>query len=109
MIIPYSEIQEILKGSYISDGEDILVKHSVYRGEREFALVLIERCMGLLSQETINDKFIVQYLQGLLSLTDIESKHYEIFLDTFVKDLSLKEQALLGEKLSANEVVMLKE
>lgn len=109
MIIPYSEIQEILKGSYINDGEEILVKHSVYRGEREFALVLIERCMGLLSQETINDKFIVQYLQGLLSLTNIESNHYEMFLDTFVKDLSLKEQALLGEKLSANEVVMLKE
>jgi hypothetical protein len=63
MIIPYSEIHEILKGSYINDGEEILVKHSVYRGEREFALVLIERCMGLLSQENINDKFIVQYLQ----------------------------------------------
>lgn len=109
MIIPYSEIQEILKESYINNGEDILVKHSVYGGEREFALVLIERCMGLLSQETINDKFIVQYLQGLLSLTNNENKHYEMFLDTFVKDLALKEQALLGEKLSANEVIMLKE
>jgi hypothetical protein len=109
MIIPYSEIHEILKGSYINDGEEILVKHSVYRGEREFALVLIERCMGLLSQENINDKFIVQYLQGLLSLTNIENTHYETFLVTFVNDLSLKEQALLGERLSANEVAMLKE
>ncbi len=28
MIIPYSEIQEILNGSYIDNGEEILVKHS---------------------------------------------------------------------------------
>jgi hypothetical protein len=65
--------------------------------------------MELLSQENINDKFIVQYLQGLLSLTNIENTHYETCLVTFVNDLSLKEQALLGERLSANEVAMLKE
>ena len=83
MIIPYSEIQEILKGSYIDDGEEILVKHSVYKGEREFAIVLIERCMGLLSKEPVNDKFIVQYLQGLLSLTNPENKHYEHICSRF--------------------------
>lgn len=50
IIIPYSEIQETLKGSYIDDGKEILVKHSIYKGEREFALALIERCMGLLNK-----------------------------------------------------------
>lgn len=43
MIIPYNEIQEILNGSYIDNGEKILTKHSVFNGEREFALVLIEQ------------------------------------------------------------------
>jgi hypothetical protein len=62
MIIPYNEIKKILKGCYIDDGEQILVKHSVYKGEREFAFVLLEQCMGLLSRDFINDKFIVQYL-----------------------------------------------
>lgn len=79
MIITYKEIHEILNGSYIDDGEEILTKHSAFNGEREFALVLIEQCMGLLSREVINDKFIVQYLQGLLALTNPESKHYENF------------------------------
>ena len=55
MIIPYSEIHEILNGSYIDDGEEILTKHSAFNGEREFALVLIEQCMGLLSREVINE------------------------------------------------------
>ena len=45
VIIPYSEIHEILKGSYIDDGEEILTKHSAFNGEREFALVLIEQCI----------------------------------------------------------------
>lgn len=109
MIIPYSEIQEILTGSYIDDGKEILVKHSIYKGEREFALVLIERCMGLLSKEPINDKFIVQYLQGLLSLTNPENKHYEAFLNAFVSEVPLKEKALEGEKLSLNEIAVIRE
>ena len=45
VIIPYSEIHEILNGSYIDDGEEILTKHSAFNSEREFALVLIEQCM----------------------------------------------------------------
>ena len=109
MIIPYSEIQEILKGSYINDGEEILVKHSVYKGEREFALVLIEQCMGLLSAEPINDRFIVQYLQGLLAMTTPENKHYEAFLKSFVTDASLQVTALNSEKLSLNEIPVIKE
>lgn len=109
MIIPYSEIQEILKGSYIDNGEEIIVKHSVYNGEREFAFVLIERCMGLLCKEPINDKFIVQYLQGILALTNPENKHYEVFLNTFFPNSPLKKQALEGEKLSPNDIGVLSE
>ena len=109
MIITYNEIQEIIKGSYIDDGEEILVKHSIYKGEREFALVLIERCMGLLSKEPVNDKFIVQYLQGLLSLTNPKNKHYELFLNAFVSEESVKEKALDGEKLSLSDIAVIKE
>lgn len=53
MIIPYSEIQEILKDCYVNDGKKLRVKHSVYNGEREFAIAQIEMCMGLLSEEPI--------------------------------------------------------
>lgn len=109
MIIPYSEIKEIIKGSYIDDGDEILVKHSVYNGEREFALVLIEKCMGLLSQTSINDKFIVQYLQGLLSLTQPEKKHYESFLEAFIPDESTRKKALSRKKLSATDIAVIKE
>ena len=109
MIIPYSEIQEILKDCYVNDGKKLRVKHSVYNGEREFAIAQIEMCMGLLSEEAINDKFIVQYLQGLLSLTNPESNHYEAFLNIVSEDDSLKEKALTGEKLSENEIAIVRE
>ena len=109
MIIPYSEIQEILNGSYIDNGEEILVKHSVYKGEREFALVLIEQCMCLLNRQDVNDKFIIQYLQGLLALTVPENKHYESFLNTFVPETDIKAKALSGEKLSTYDIAVLKE
>lgn len=109
MILPYNEIKEILKGCYIDDGDEIFVIHSIYKGEREYALVLLEKCIGLLSRSNINDRFIIQYLQGLLELTNPESTHYETFLNTFAPDDSLKENALAGRKLSHNEVAMLKE
>lgn len=109
MIIPYSEIQEILNGSYTDNGEEILVKHSVYNGEREFALVLIAQCMCLLNRPNVNDKFVIQYLQGLLTLTTPENKHYEDFLNTFVPETSLKEKALAGEKLSSYDIAIIKE
>ena len=69
MIIPYSEIQEILKDCYVNDGKKLRVKHSVYNGEREFAIAQIEMCMGLLSEEPINDKFIVQYLHNVINFS----------------------------------------
>lgn len=109
MIIPYTEIQEILKDSYIDDGDEILVKHNVHKGEREFALVLIERCMALLNRQNINDKFIVQYLQGLISLTNSETDHYERFLKAFVPQQDIRERALKEEKLAENDIAVIKE
>lgn len=109
MIIPYNEIQEILKESYIDDGEEIIGKHSVFNGERAFAFVLLEQCMGLLSRETINDKFIVKYLQGLLALTNPESKHYETFLTAFSPDPSNIPNCLAREKLSLCDIAVIQE
>lgn len=109
MIIPYNEIKEILKGSCIDNGEEIAGKHSPCKGEREFALVLIEQCMGLLSREHVNDKFIIQYLQGLLALTNSENKHYEMYLNTFVSDSSLRKKALECEKLSLIDIAVIRE
>lgn len=109
MIITYNEIQEIIKNCYHYNGNELIVKHSVYNGEREFALALLENCMGLLSDDEINDKFIIQYLQGLISLTYPEHKHYECFLNTFVPDNELKEKALHGEKLSRSDREIIRE
>ncbi len=109
MIITYNEIKELTKGCYIDDGDEILVKHSVYNGEREFALVLIEMCLGLLSREKINDNFIVQYLQGLIALTMPDSKYYEDYLSSFVDDIKKREQALKGERLRDNDIALIKE
>lgn len=109
MIIPYNEIKELLKGCYIDDGDKIFVKHSVYNGEREFALVLLEQCIGLLSRDSVNDYFVVQYLQGLLALTNPETKHYEDFLNMFIDDEEVKEKALSREKLRTNDIAVIKE
>lgn len=109
MIIPYSEIKELSNGCYIDVGDEILVKHSVYTGERDFALVLIEKCLGLLGREEINDNFIVQYLQGLLAITLPGNTHYIDFLDTFVKDEKKVNEAMQGEKLHANDIAVIKE
>lgn len=78
-------------------------------GEREFTLVLLAQCIGLLNTESINDKFLVQYLQGLLALTNPESKHYEAYLNTFVDDTSTREKALTGERLRQNDIAIIKE
>lgn len=109
IIIPFQEIQELTKGCYIDDGDEILVKHSVFEGEKAFALVLIEKCIGLLSRNSINDKFIVQYLQGLLALTNKENKHYESYLEAFVGNPELRTMALQKEKLSTQDCKVIKE
>lgn len=109
IIIPLQEIKELIKGCYIDDGEEILVKHSVYEGEREFALVLIEKCLGLLSRNTVNDNYVIQYLQGLLSLTIEENAHYESYLNTFVEDREVRRVALEKERLRVQDLRVLKE
>ena len=108
MIIPCGEIHEILKGCYTIEGKRILIKHSLYKGEREFAIALIEECMGLLSEKEINDKFVIQYLQGLISLATPHSKQYEMFLNTFIQEPWVIEDALNGEKLSREDSVVIK-
>lgn len=109
IIIPFQEIKELTKECYIDKGEEILVKDSVFEGEKAFALVLIEKCIGLLNRNSINDKFIVQYLQGLLALTNEKNKHYENYLETFVSNPELRTSALQKEKLSIQDCRVIKE
>lgn len=109
IIIPFQEINELTKGIYIDDGEEIFVKHSVLDGEKAFALVLIERCLGLLGRTQINDMFIVQYLQGLLSLANKESHHYEQYLNAFVENSNPRILALQKKKLSIQDIRVIKE
>lgn len=65
--------------------------------------------MGLLQRQPINDLFIIQYLQGLLSLTDPENNHYYDYLEVFVDNLQFKKRALVGEKLSLIDRAVIKE
>lgn len=62
-----------------------------------------------MSRDIINDRFIVQYLQGLLALTNPESKHYENFLTAFSPEPSLIQKSLDGEKLSLGDIAVVKE
>lgn len=109
MIILYNEIKEILSRCYIDDGDKILVKHLADKGERDFALVLLGKCIGLLNRDPVDDKLIIQYLKGLLSLVNPELRHYEMFLNNFVSDTTLREKALAGEKLSITDISVIKE
>ena len=109
MIIPYNEIKELSKNCYVDYGDEICVCHSAEDGEREFALMLIAKCLGLLSRESINDKFIVQYLQSLISLTNPENNHYKWFLDNFIRDTEKCQKALNGEQLTEYDKPILKE
>lgn len=51
----------------------------------------------------------MQYLQGLLALTNPESKHYEKFLNAFSPEPMLITKALNGEKLSIGDIAVVKE
>lgn len=109
IIIPYSEIEELTKGCYIDDGDEIFIKHNVLDGEKAFAFVLIEKCLGLIQRENINDMFIVQYLQGLLALSNPERNHYKEYLSAFIEDPKTQNAALNKEKLSIQDKRVLKE
>ena len=109
IIIPHTEIKELTKNCYINDGEEILTAHNPIDGEKAFALVLIEKCIGLLKEDNINDELIVQYLQGLISLTQDNVSYYTYYLNTYIKNKLAIDNALSKEKLSIQNKHALKE
>ena len=99
VIITYREIKELCKNMYFDDGE-ITVMHSCFKGEKEFALCMIAKILALLERDTINDEFIIQYLQGLVALSKCDSNEYENFLKIVDADENTTKKSLNGEKLS---------
>lgn len=55
---------------------------------------MIEQILGLLDRENTNDKFVIQYLQGLISLSQDELHHYEEYLKIFAPNNKITEIAL---------------
>lgn len=102
-IITHSEIDNYIQGCYADNGENIIGKHGVFSGEKDFALCMIEQTLGLLNRAEKNDKFIIQYLQGLQSLSNIDSSHYKDYLSSFAPTAQVKEQAMHGDKLSGQD------
>jgi hypothetical protein len=109
IIITESEIIEYTKKMFIDDGEIIRGKHGIFNGEKDYALCVIEQILGLLEREKINDEYVIQYLQGLMSLSKDELCHYELFLKSFTKDDKIIENAIKGEKLSKQDKRVLEE
>ncbi len=108
VIITYREIKELCKNMYFDDGE-ITVMHSCFKGEKEFALCMIAKILALLERDTINDEFIIQYLQGLVALSKCDSNEYENFLKIVDADENTTKKSLNGEKLSNIDRKILKE
>jgi len=109
IIITESEIKEYTKKIFIDNAETIVGNHTVFNGDKDFALCMIEQALGLLERDEINDKFIIQYLQGLISLTQDELHHYEEYLKAFAPNDSVREGARKGEKLSKYDKKVLEE
>jgi len=109
IIITRQEIQELTQECFTDNGDKIFVKHSVADGEKAFALVLIENCLALLKRNDINDNFIIQYMQGLLSLSNSQSRHYEEYLHTFITSRDIQTTSLKKEHLSVQDRRVLKE
>lgn len=109
VIITESEIIEYTKKMFIDDGKIIIGKHNVFKGERDFALCMIEQTVGLLERTKINDEFVIQYLQGLISLSHDELNHYEKYLKAFSPNSKITEIAMQGEKLSKQDKRVLAE
>lgn len=109
IIITESEIIEYTKKMFIDDGETIIGHHNVFYGEKDFALCMIEQILGLLERTKINDEFVIQYLQGLISLSQDESLHYKEYLKAFVSNDKISESAMQGKKLSKQDKRVLDE
>lgn len=108
-IITYSEITEYLKDCYTDTGEQIICKHGVFTGEKDFALCLIEQILGLLNRADKNDKFIIQYLQGLLTLSQKDNTHYSDYLNVFAPNEEIKRIAIQGSRLTTQDRRVLEE
>lgn len=109
LMITYREIEERCKGMYWEEWE-IVTKHNPYKGEKEFAMCMIANILALLEKESKNDNFIIQYLQGLCSLSKTDSKEYNFFLEKVVKaDDDTITKALDGKRLSKYERKLLAE
>jgi len=108
LTITYREIYERCKGLYWDDGE-IVVKHACFKGEKEFAMCMIANILALLERESINDEFIIYYLQDLIDLSKENSNCYEEFLKLFSTNDNIIGSALSGERLSKYERKLLKE
>jgi len=109
VIITENEIIEYTKNMFSDDGKTIIGKHNVFSGEKEFALCMIEQTLGLLEREKINDKYVIQYLQGLISLAQNELHHYKEFLEVFAQNIEIKENATQGKKLAKQDKRVLAE
>ncbi|WP_217077763.1 hypothetical protein [Clostridium baratii] len=107
-IITNREIEELCKKMYSDDG-DIVVRHNCLKGEKEFAMCMIANILALLERDSINDEFIIQYLQGLVALSKDNSKEYQNFLKLVNTDENTIKKALDGEKLSNVERKVLAE
>lgn len=109
IIIAESEIKEYTKKIFIDNVETIVGNHTVFNGDKDFAHCMIEQTLGLLERDEINDKFIIQYLQGLISLIQDELHHYEEYLKAFAPNDRVREGAKKGERLSKYDKKVLEE
>lgn len=108
LMITYREIEERCKGMYWDDWE-IVTKHNPYKGEKEFAMCMIANILALLERESINDDFIIKYLQTLIGLSKVDSNEYDVFLKIMSTDNNAKINALAGKRLSKYERKLLAE
>lgn len=108
LMITYREIEERCKGMYWDDWE-IVTKHNPYKGEKEFAMCMIANILALLERESINDDFIIKYLQTLTALSKVDSNEYDVFLKMMSTDNNAKINALAGKRLSKYERKLLAE
>ena len=108
-IITYSEISEYIENYYTDTDDRIVGKHGAFTGEKDFALCMIEQIIGLLNRPIKNDKFIIQYLQGLMALSQKNSSHYEDYLSAFAPTQETKARAMQGSRLSEQDRRVLEE
>lgn len=109
IIITENEIEEYTRKMFTDDGKTIIAQHKVFNGEKDFALCMIEQTLGLLERTKINDEFVIQYLKGLVYLSQDELHHYKEYLKAFVRKDRVIEIAIQGEKLSKQDKRVLSE